>query len=103
METLEKFKEDIKAVEAESPYHNDHYLDMPVQPFDLMRALMTEAEFLGFIKGNMIKYALRAGRKKGVPSDDDVDKYTYYKELYKELTIKGYESYFLEEDYRTWD
>lgn len=103
MDTLEVYEEDLKTVEESSPYHNEHYMEMPVEPFDLMRVLMTKEEFLGFLKGNIIKYALRAGRKKGVSADDDVDKYTYYKELYKELTIKGYESYFLKEDYREWD
>lgn len=47
----------------------NHYKDMPIQPWTVMQAVMTHEEFVGFLKGNIIKYSLRAGRKMG--SDDD--------------------------------
>jgi hypothetical protein len=40
-----------------------HYKDMPIQPWILMESILTKEEFIGFLKGNAIKYALRAGRK----------------------------------------
>jgi len=53
----------------------NHYKDMPVQPWELMEAVLTHEEFVGFLKGNAIKYALRAGRKEG---SDDLGKCRHY-------------------------
>ena len=44
-----------------------HYKDMGVQPWDVMQSVLTPEEFRGFLKGNIIKYAMRQGRK---DSDD---------------------------------
>ena len=40
-----------------------HYKDLDPQPWDVMQALLTPDEFRGFLKGNMIKYAMRQGKK----------------------------------------
>lgn len=53
-----------------------HYKDMAVEPWDVMQAVLTHAEFVGFLKGNIIKYSLRAGRKQG--ATDDADKARHY-------------------------
>jgi hypothetical protein len=45
-----------------------HYKDMGVQPWDVMESVLTREEFIGFLKGNVIKYAMRQGRK--IDSDD---------------------------------
>jgi len=52
-----------------------HYKDMPVQPWTVMESLMTPEEFRGFLKGNIIKYAMRQGRKEG---SDDANKALHY-------------------------
>ena len=52
-----------------------HYKDMPIQPWALMEAVLTPEEFQGFLKGNIIKYAMRAGRKDG---SDDAGKAKHY-------------------------
>lgn len=52
----------------------NHYKDMAVQPWELMEAVLTPEEFIGFLKGNMIKYALRAGHK----DEHDNGKYKHY-------------------------
>ena len=52
-----------------------HYKDMPVQPWAVMEAVMTPDEFRGFLKGNIIKYSMRAGRKDG---SDDAGKALHY-------------------------
>ena len=52
-----------------------HYKDMAIQPWELMEAVLTHAEFVGFLKGNIIKYSLRAGRKDG---SDDLGKARHY-------------------------
>jgi hypothetical protein len=61
----------------------NHYKDMPVQPWAVMQAVLTRDEFLGFLKGNIIKYSMRAGRKDG--SDDAGKAKHYMQKLDEEL------------------
>jgi hypothetical protein len=60
----------------------NHYKDMPIQPWHIMEAVMTGEEFVGFLKGNIIKYSLRAGRKDG---SDDAGKAKHYMQKLKEI------------------
>ena len=60
----------------------DHYLMMDIQPWDVMAAVLTREEYIGFLKGNVIKYSLRAGRKAG---SDDVAKARHYMAKLKEV------------------
>lgn len=59
-----------------------HYKDMGVQPWTVMEALLTPEEFRGYLKGNLIKYAMRQGKK----DSPDADKWHHYKLKLKELT-----------------
>lgn len=52
-----------------------HYKDMPLQPWDVMEAVLTHEEFVGFLKGNIIKYSMRQGRK----DSDDAGKAMHYR------------------------
>jgi len=61
----------------------NHYKDMPMQPWTVMEAVLTHAEFIGYLKGNIIKYSLRAGRKEG---SDDAGKAKHYVEKLNEVT-----------------
>jgi hypothetical protein len=63
----------------------NHYKDMPIQPWHIMEAVLTTEEFIGFLKGNIIKYSLRAGRKDG---SDDAGKAKHYMQKLKEM--QGY-------------
>jgi hypothetical protein len=54
----------------------DHYKQMPMQPWAVMELVLTHAEFVGYLKGNVIKYAMRAGHK---PGSDDAGKAEHYK------------------------
>jgi hypothetical protein len=63
----------------------NHYKDMPIQPWHIMEAVLTHDEFVGFLKGNIIKYSLRAGRKDGT---DDAGKAKHY--LQKLTEFRGY-------------
>ena len=65
--------------EHELNAHNKHYVNLPVEPLDLMKSVLTQEEYIGFLKGNMIKYAMRAGHKEGCPASEDVDKFESYK------------------------
>lgn len=51
-----------------------HYTDMEIQPWTVMQSILTREEFVGFLKGNIIKYAMRQGRK----DSDDAAKCTHY-------------------------
>ena len=59
-----------------------HYKEMGMQPWDVMEAVLTHEEFVGFLKGNIIKYSMRAGRK---PGTDDANKASHYKMKLKEI------------------
>ena len=47
---------------------NTHYACVAVQPIEVMQSNMTHEQFVGFLRGNIIKYTCRMGRK------DDVTK-----------------------------
>lgn len=59
-----------------------HYKDMAIQPWTVMQAVLTPEEFRGFLKGNIIKYAMRQGRKDG---SDDAGKAMHYKYKLEEV------------------
>jgi len=62
-----------------------HYKDMGVQPWEVMEAVLTREEFIGFLKGNCIKYAMRQGRK----DSDDVNKCLHYIKKLNEVLRRG--------------
>ena len=59
-----------------------HYKDMPVQPWIVMQAVLTHDEFVGFLKGNVIKYCMRQGHKQG---SDDGGKLAHYVDKLNEV------------------
>lgn len=65
-----------------------HYKDMTIQPWEVMEAVLTYEEFVGYLKGNIIKYSLRQGKKAG--ADYDGDKAMHYRAKLKEVQDKGY-------------
>ena len=63
-----------------------HYRDMQMQPWDVMQAVLTPEEFRGFLKGNVIKYAMRQGKKDG---SDDAGKAQHYAQKLAEVMGNG--------------
>jgi len=63
-----------------------HYRDMQMQPWDVMQAVLTPEEFRGFLKGNVIKYAMRQGKKDGT---DDAGKAQHYAQKLAEIDAQG--------------
>ena len=61
-----------------------HYKDMAMQPWDVMQAVLTHEEFIGFLKGNIIKYSMRDGKKDGARYDSVKAK--HYVQKLKEVT-----------------
>lgn len=72
-------KLETQTLESKKETVDSHYKGMPVEPLDLMQTLLTAEEYQGFLKGNAIKYALRAGRKPGESAEKDAAKYHAYK------------------------
>lgn len=52
---------DFTQKEAEN--YDKHYANTAHQPIEVMQANMTRDEFVGFLKGNIIKYVCRLGKK----------------------------------------
>lgn len=53
-----------------------HYTYGGIETIEFIKAKLTDEEFQGFCKGNVIKYISRAGQKGN--SDEDLDKAHYY-------------------------
>ena len=63
-----------------------HYKDMPMQPIEVMQAVLTPDEYRGYLKGCIIKYSMRAGRKEG---SDDAGKAQHYRQKLAEVMANG--------------
>jgi hypothetical protein len=59
-----------------------HYKDMAVEPWVVMQAVLTPEEFRGYLKGNVIKYSMRQGKK---ADSDDAGKALHYIDKLKEI------------------
>jgi hypothetical protein len=81
---VEMFERSLNGTTADDlQISGNHYKEMPVQPWAVMEAVLTPEEFKGFLKGNIIKYSMRAGRKAG---SDDTSKAIHYRMKLKEIT-----------------
>ena len=66
-------------------YHPQHYQisssdgSNHVEVLDVIRESLTDEEFAGFLKGNVIKYMTRSRRKNG---EEDLEKAQYYLDYY---------------------
>jgi hypothetical protein len=72
-DTIEKQLPGLRADDLQ--VSGTHYKDMSMQPWAVMEAVLTHEEFIGFLKGNVIKYAMRQGKK---ADSDDAGKAKHY-------------------------
>ena len=81
--------------------HPKHYrLEGVREVLDVIRYALSEEEYMGFLKGNVIKYTLRAPYKG--EADQDWEKASYYADLVKELCERASEEGRpLEEDFES--
>lgn len=63
----------------------DHYKKLSVQPWTAMESWLTKEEFIGFLKGNIIKYLARANTGKE-NSQTMLDKAHHYSLKLQEVT-----------------
>jgi hypothetical protein len=52
-----------------------HYKESVVQPWTAMEAWMSKEEFVGYLRGNVIKYTARCNKKGGI---EDLKKARHY-------------------------
>lgn len=86
---VDPYGKDYQAEETkqnkDSPHYNQHYTDMiGLQPIEVMQDVLSHEEFVGFIKGNIIKYTMRAGHKQGESAEKDSRKAKDYQNWLKE-------------------
>ena len=82
--TTKTLTDGLNGISANDIQHGgSHYKDMAIQPWAVMEAVLTPQEFVGFLKGNIIKYSLRQGKK----DSPDADKARHYMQKLSE--VKG--------------
>lgn len=70
-------------------YYDEHYASMVgLEPIELMQLVLSYDEFIGFLKGNIIKYTMRAGKKQGEAAEKDAAKAKRYIEWLMKLGYK---------------
>ena len=69
------------------PAYDEHYQG-DVEPIELMQAQMTREAFMGFLRGNIIKYASRFGKKDNESTIKEAAKIRVYAE-WLEVAARG--------------
>ena len=69
---------DTSDVPQGDPRKSSHYQLTLLQPLEIMQRTMTKEEFIGFLKGNIIKYSIRGGHKEGESPEKDLTKVNTY-------------------------
>lgn len=60
----------------------DHYKKMGVQPWDVMESVLSHEEFVGYLKGSIIKYGMRQGKK----GSEDAEKCRHFQQKLREVS-----------------
>ena len=58
--------------------HTPHYMNGLIETIDVIKMALTEDEFRGFLKGNVLKYQIRAPHKNETPDEDYRKAKDYY-------------------------
>jgi hypothetical protein len=80
----EEFKPSQRADDVQ--YGGDHYKEMGVQPWAAMESWMSREAFMGFLRGNAIKYLARTEKKGGI---EDLKKARHYLDKLVEIAESG--------------
>lgn len=74
-EAMQALADQLRNAADKTQVSGSHYKDMAVQPWTVMEAVLSREEFVGFLKGNIIKYSMRQGKK---ADSDDAGKAKHY-------------------------
>ena len=55
-----------------------HYKDNVIETIDAIESQMSDKEFVGYLKGSVLKYMCRSGKKVGVSTKEDYQKAEWY-------------------------
>lgn len=66
--------------------HQKHYMDLPLQPIVIMFRDLPAEQFEGFLRCNVLKYALRTDGKNGL---EDIQKCKQYSTWWEEFRRTG--------------
>ncbi len=75
-------------MEVASPVCPDHYKSGGLEAIEVMRAFLSREQFIGYLRGNVLKYELRLD-KKGKALEDQMKALKYAEWLADELAING--------------
>lgn len=67
----------LEPVFSDNVNHPNHYTQGNIETIDYIKDKLTDEEFRGFVKGNVLKYVSREGLKNG---DEDLKKSKWYLE-----------------------
>ena len=82
---FEGLRENAKEEELQEQVdHPDYYNILSKETIEIIKDSMTDVEFRGYIKGNILKYVLRYAYK-GIPLKDLMKAEWYLKRLIEEL------------------
>ena len=70
-----------ESTEPEKVNHPSHYNQGKTETIDILKEFLTEEEFIGFLKGNVLKYLHRYKYKNGL---EDLNKASWYLDRLKE-------------------
>lgn len=83
--TVEQPDVRFPAFEEDNVNHPPHYKHGEIETLDIIRMSLTDEEFRGFLKGNVLKYQMRAPFKHADP-EEDYKKAKFYYDEYREVT-----------------
>ena len=77
-------KENPFESEPREQVHNPKWYDwFDMSVIEMMEKVMTTSEYIGFLKGQSIKYRMRSGRK--ATTFEDIEKAKWYEERYQKF------------------
>lgn len=84
-----EFLPPIETEEDKPEVFNKHYEQMGIQPIEVMQQAFSPEEFKGYLKGNILKYTMRAGKKQGEAAEKDLAKLNVYSKWLEEFIARG--------------
>ena len=73
----------------EQSYYDAHYKEAIVEPILIMEKFFNRDEFIGFLKGNILKYRMRFGLKEGQEEIKEAAKIKRYQQWLHEFQDTG--------------
>ncbi len=76
-------------IEEDAVNHPSHYNNGKIECIEAIEAMLTHEEFVGYLRGNSLKYRWRFRYKNGI---QDLDKATWYESKLKKVLLNKEEN-----------